>query len=278
VLLVREPGGGPLALGIFSEGDGGKALRLLGAEDVYDYRDLVILAGEEERAMAGLVRFWAEAPWTQVELSGVSEFSPTLRLLPGLLRSGGFRVTETVEEVALYLSLPPTWDGFLDQLGSKDRHELRRKMRRLEREGSFEFTDPEGAALAHAVNAFLDLHRKSSSDKTGFMTPQMEDYFREISARFQELGWLHLPLLKVEGKEIAAFFSFRCRDGEYVFNSGYDPEYGRLSPGIVLAGHCIRQAIDGGVKLFHFLRGQEDYKYRLGGKEERIYQIRAVKR
>jgi len=51
-----------------------------------------------------------------------------------------------------------------------------------------------------------------------------------------------------------------------------------LSPGIFLAAHCIGQAIGRKLKVFHFLRGQEDYKYRLGGKEEKIYRIKAVKR
>jgi CelD/BcsL family acetyltransferase involved in cellulose biosynthesis len=64
---------------------------------------------------------------------------------------------------------------------------------------------------------------------------------------------------------------------EYVYNSGYDPEVARLSPGIVLAADCIRRAMERGMTVFHFLRGQEDYKYRLGGKEEKIYQIKAVK-
>ena len=110
------------------------------------------------------------------------------------------------------------------------------------------------------------------------MTPLMETYFREIAHRFRERGWLSLPFLRVEGRDIAAYFSFRYRGIEYVYNSGYDPEYSRLSPGIFLAAHCIGQAIGRKLKVFHFLRGQEDYKYRLGGKEEKIYRIKAVKR
>jgi len=187
------------------------------------------------------------------------------------------RVTEEVEEIADYLNLPPTWDDFLDQMDSKDRHELRRKMRRLEREASFEVLDGQAEGLSKKMDAFLELHRKSRKDKAEFMTPEMEAYFRSVAARFHEKGWLTLPLLRVEGKEAAGYFSFRYRGVEYVYNSGYDPDFGRLSPGIVLAGHCIRQAIEGGMRVFHFLRGQEEYKYRLGGREEKIFRLAAVK-
>jgi len=71
---------------------------------------------------------------------------------------------------------------------------------------------------------------------------------------------------------------------------GIGPALGGLvvaaaGPGVVfllnalsfLAAHCIGQAIEKKLKVFHFLRGQEDYKYRLGGKEEKIYRIKAVK-
>jgi CelD/BcsL family acetyltransferase involved in cellulose biosynthesis len=279
-LLSRSSGGDPLGLGVFSDSgrEGGKkGLTLLGSMDVWDYRDLILPAGKEEEALGVLARFWGEGPWEELEFSGISEFSPTLRFLPALLQAFGFQVIQTVQEISVYLNLPPAWDDFLAHLDSKDRHELRRKMRRLERESSFEIREGREEDLAERMDAFLDLHRKSRRDKAEFMTPEMEDYFREIALRFQEKGWLSLPFLRAEGKDVAAYFSFRYQGVEYVYNSGYDPEYARLSPGIVLAADGIRRAMERGMTVFHFLRGQEDYKYRLGGKEEKIYQIKAVK-
>ena len=276
--LLRSAGGAPKGLGVFSDSaKEGKNLSLLGSADVWDYRDLILPAGREEEALGALGRVWAEGTWAGAELSGISEFSPTLRFLPAILRSLGFQVTVEMEEISVYLNLPRSWDDFLNQLGSKDRHELRRKMRRLEREASFEVLEGQGEGLAEKMDAFLELHRKSRRDKAEFMTPEMEAYFRSVAERFHERGWLSLPFLRVEEKEVAGYFSFRYRGVEYVYNSGYDPEYGRLSPGIVLAACCIRRAIEGGMKIFHFLRGQEDYKYRLGGLEEKIFRVRAVK-
>jgi hypothetical protein len=276
--LIRSSGGKASGLGVFScSGKEKEGLTLLGSADVWDYRDFILPAGREEEALGSWARVLAEGPWNQLELRGISEFSPTLRFLPAILRTFGFRVTEEVEEIAVYLNLPRTWDDFLNQMDSKDRHELRRKMRRLEREAAFEVLDGQGIGLSQKMDAFLELHRKSRKDKAEFMTPEMEAFFRSLADRFHETGWLTLPLLRVEGKEVAGYFSFRYRGVEYVYNSGYDPEYGRLSPGIVLAGHCIRRAIEEGTRVFHFLRGQEEYKYRLGGLEEKIFRLEAVK-
>ncbi len=109
------------------------------------------------------------------------------------------------------------------------------------------------------------------------MNVRMEAFFQEIARRFQEKGWLNLSFLKVGGKEIAALFSFDFAGTEYVYNSGYDPQFSRLSPGIILAAFCIRRASEKGIFILNFLRGRENYKYHLGGREEKIYRIRAVK-
>ena len=281
VILVRAPEGALLAVGAFSTstGEGGKqGLTLLGSTDVCDYRDLVIAKGWEEKTFGALGRFFGEGPWGYLEFSGASEFSPTAQFLPPLMQSFGFRVVQEVEEVALYLNLPPTWEMFLERLNSKDRHELRRKMRRMEREPSCEISGVEGSpSLFREMEIFFDLHRKSRKHKAEFMSKEMQAFFRDISLRFQERGWLNLSFLKVAGKGVAGVFSFDFAGTEYVYNSGYDPEFARFSPGIILAAHCIRRSIEKGMAGFNFLRGREDYKYHLGGKEEKIYRIRVIK-
>ena len=280
-IFLRAPEGALLAVGAFSTStwEGGRqGLTLLGSPDVCDYRDLVIASGGEEEVFGALGRFFAEGPWDYLEFNGISEFSPTNQFLSPLLHPFGFRMVQEIEEVALYLDLPQTWDGFLEGLNSKDRHELRRKMRRLEKEAVFEILRVDDrSSLDTGMEIFFDLHRKSRKDKAEFMSPEMEAYFRDIGMRFQERGWLNLSFLKVEGEEVATFFSFDFAGTEYVYNSGYDPQFSRFSPGIVLAAHCIRRAIEKGTGGFNFLRGREDYKYHLGGKEEKIYRIRVIK-
>ncbi|MFH1756789.1 MAG: GNAT family N-acetyltransferase [Pseudomonadota bacterium] len=282
VIHFRALEGTLLALGTFvnSCGEKGeKGLALMGSTDVWDYRDLIISSGNEEETFIALAGFFKEGPWDYLEFKGVSEFSPTAHALPLIMKSSGFQVIQEIEEIAVYLDLPPTWENFLEGLNSKDRHELRRKMRRMEKEINFELSKVE-EPFAHAgeMEIFFDLHRKSRTDKAEFMTAQMESYFREIATRFQEKGWLNLSFLKSAGKEIATYFSFDFEATEYVYNSGYDPQFRRFSPGIILAAQCIRRAIEKKMVRFNFLRGREDYKYHLGGKEEKIYRIRVEKR
>ena len=60
-----------------------------------------------------------------------------------------------------------------------------------------------------------------------------------------------------------------------VYNSGHDAgEHGNLSPGIVLLGRLIEYAIEKGYREFDFLRGNEAYKYDMGGKDTEVCQLR----
>jgi hypothetical protein len=281
-LLFRSGEGTLQGMGAFQvvkDETGESGMSLLGSEDVWDYRDWVIASGWEKTTFEKFLEFFRDGPWKFVDLPGISEFSPTLRLFPAVGESSGYKVTSQAEETAIFIPLPASWEEFLGGLKGKDRHELRRKMRRLETEASFrlKFVGEE-MDLEEGFQLFLNLHRRSRQEKAAFMDSNRERYFRDLAATFQKKGWLRLSLLEINQEPAATFFSFRDGQTEYVFNSGYDPAIHRFSPGIILAALCIREAIRDGLKIFHFLRGTEDYKYRLGGREEKIYRIRLEKK
>jgi len=261
-----------------SGGSGKKGLTLLGSRDVWDYRDFIIQPGLEEEAFKSLSFLLKNDSFDYIELNSISQFSPTAEVFPRIMDSFGFGVSREKEETVINLSLPSTWEGFLEALNAKDRHELRRKIRRIEKEGPCQWvkaTDP--FSLDEKMSLFLELHRKSRRDKSEFMTAEMEAYFRDLAREVLKKGWLDLSFLKFQEREIAAFFSFDFAETKFVYNSGYDPDFSWYSPGIVLSAYCIRGAIEKGMKGFNFLRGREEYKYHLGGREEANFRLRAEK-
>ncbi len=279
---VREDNDQILGLGIFQEENGKgekRKISLLGSNDVWDYRDFIISAGRERGFFEKFTNFFAEGPWEILELEGISEFSPTFKIIPKIMETKGLTISNEIEDVSLYIDLPDSWDDFLANLKAKERHELRRKIRRLQSAGDFTVEVlRERSSFMGEIEKFFALHRKSNKNKAEFMTPQMEAFFRDLAKKFHQKGWLDLSFLKIRGKEVGTFFSFNFQDTYYLYNSGYDPDYGKLSPGIVLAAYSIQEGIKNGKKRFNFLRGREDYKYRLGGQEEKIFRIRVDKR
>lgn len=247
---------------------------LLGGADISDYLDVIAVAGREQEAWTALLesRAAGNAIW---DLHCVPEASPTVTALPGLAGAAGLSVTATIEERCPVLTLPSTWDAYLGTLSGKDRHELQRKMRRVEREA------PDARMtcvrrpddMRTRIGDFLDLHRRSRAGKARFMDVRMEDFFGKIMGRLAEQGIARLWFLDTAGGPAAAFICLEWDGTVGLYNSGFRPDRAALSPGLVLLAHIVRDAIERGRERFDFLRGEERYKYEFGPTAEAVYTV-----
>jgi CelD/BcsL family acetyltransferase involved in cellulose biosynthesis len=106
------------------------------------------------------------------------------------------------------------------------------------------------------------------------MTDTMRHFFHSVGHAAQRAGWLQLAFLTVNGDRAAGYMNFDYGNRIMVYNSGLDTQnFQWLSPGIVLTGYLIQHAIENKRAVFDFLRGTEDYKYRMGGQDTRIYKL-----
>lgn len=253
-------------------------LSLVGCREVSDYLDVLVERGREDDVYAALLDFLAgedAPPWQAVDLCNMPESSPTLARLPELARARGYQVRVEVEDVCPILDLPLTWDDYLGSLNKKQRHEIRRKMRKAEQEADTRFVVVgQDHDLEAEVRAFVALHQKSSPDKSRFMEPRMQAFFIDAARVLYHCGWLQLVFVEMDGVKAAAQLNFDYGDAILVYNSGYDPEqFSQLSPGIIVTACTIERAIALGRRTFDFLQGPEVYKYRFGAHDTRVYRL-----
>jgi CelD/BcsL family acetyltransferase involved in cellulose biosynthesis len=119
--------------------------------------------------------------------------------------------------------------------------------------------------------------RLSRTDKDEFMTSERERFFHNITQRMAELGQLQLFFLEMDGSTVATCLCFDYGGSRLLYNSGYDPEYGYYSVGLLLNAMSLKDAIDRGLAYFDFLRGPEPYKAHLGGQQRSLYQMVVTK-
>ena len=250
-------------------------LRFLGGVDVSDYLDVIVAAGREEEVWHVLLQHRAAEP-VEWDLHAIRATSLTPSLVPALAPAYGLQVSTTVEERCPVLPLPETWDDYLARLSRKDRHELRRKMRKLERElpGATVRSDHGHEGWDEALSRFLRLHRLSKVGKARFMDERMERFFRDATGALAAAGWARLWFLECAGAAVASFICLEYAGTVGLYNSGFDPAHAGLAPGIVLLAHVIRDAIDRGIPTFDFLRGEEPYKQGFGPIPEDLYNVR----
>lgn len=256
----------------------GDDLSFVGNTETFDYNDFMIRPGWEDDFFAALMNWLDQEDFKALKLPSLIEDSPTLEYLPDLARQRGYSVEVSEEDVTPGLELPDNWDAYLAGLSKKNRHELRRKLRRLESTEGWQWYCVRGSQEVSArLEDFLYLMRQSAPDKAAYMTGEREAFFRRITERTAELDLLRLYFLEMDGQDVASSLCFDYNGARYLYNSGYNPEYAYYSVGLLLNALCLREAIEQGKTYFDFLRGPEPYKYHLGGLDRTIYHMVVTK-
>ena len=250
----------------------------VGSADVCDYLDFIIAPGREKDFFSVLLDDLKKKDITSLELNPLRPDSAVTTVLLDMAKGVGYETSCQQEAVSLELDLPKTWDEYLNRLSKKQRHEVRRKLRRLAEEGdaSYRCVKPDTDAAGY-MDAFVRLFTLSKKEeKARFMSNNMETYFRSLAEAMAKIGILRFGILEV-GKEAAAMImGFDYNDTMYLYNSAYDPKYDYLSVGLLSKILCIKESIESGRKTWDFLKGGERYKYDTGGNEIPISNCRII--
>lgn len=192
-------------------------------------------------------------------------------------RTCHWTVTTEREDVCPVTTIPhgADFDGFLATLDKKERHEVRRKIRRAEAAGEVRLT-VSPTPLAH-LDEFIWLHQKRwGADGLFPATPGGEcsrRFFRHLFRHFGPDGAARLTRLTIGDRLVASGVHFDAGDRILYYNAGVDPDARDLSPGVVMVAEYVKLAIASGRRRIDFLRGNEPYKYEWGAVDEPIQRI-----
>ena len=262
--------------------EGPRVLSTVGCVDVSDYLDWIAHDGKEEQVFTALLdALISDLPdeWQELRLCNIPSESPTLELVPDLARQRNLQVEHSIDDIVPLFCIPESWEAYEQMLSGKARRELRRKLRRAGPYGGVDWfiVGPEHD-IDQEIDAFIGLLVKSHPEKADFMDEHNRAFFHAVGHATFDAGNLQLAFLTVDGHRVATYMNFLYGNRVMVYNSGLDPEAYRLSPGIVLMAHLIRHAIeDQKHTIFDFLRGDEPYKYQLGGTDSRVHRLRITR-
>lgn len=263
-----------------TEHDGVRALMLLGSIEICDYLDLIVRPEDEARFICELLdfikgNFAGELGIQHLDFYNFQDGSPTLGLLAEASSARGWKFEQTTLQHSPFIQLPGDWETYLASIDKKQRHEIRRKMRRAE-ESDF----PVGWYITSSVEQLEedseDFFRLmvQESDKAEFLTPAMRKQMKASMFTAFNAGILQLAFLTVNGSKAAAYYNFDYQNCIWVYNSGIDRDFSDYSPGWVLLGHLLRWSNENKRSEFDFMRGDEDYKYRFGAVDRFVVRVK----
>ncbi len=249
---------------------------LVGSSDVCDYLDFIIRPGRERAFFQALLPALKEKGFKQLSLESQR---PDCAFFTALAGNGGGHdffagIDFEREDESFELPLPGSWEEYLALLSKKQRHEVRRKLRRLERETSnYRYCLlEESGAVQDFIPAFFKL-LQDHPEKAQFLTPQMESYFRTLIENLALEGLARFGLLEIDGTNAAAVLYFDYQKRIYLYNSGFISGYRPLSAGLLSKVLLIQRVIEQGRQVYDFLKGPEVYKSRLGGTGIPVYRV-----
>jgi CelD/BcsL family acetyltransferase involved in cellulose biosynthesis len=254
--------------------------QFLGGTDLFDYHECLVREGHEEAFFKAVLGYMDCEPWLAIDFLSLRDDTITLKVFPELARKAEHEVKISEEDVSPGIALPQEWDAYLATLKKKNRHELRRKIRRLEAvDGGVQFRElSDTKEIEESLPEFLRMMRISREDKTEFLTVEREGFFRALAQKLAPLHAFKLFFLEIDHRPAAGVVCFDYKGIRFLYNSGYDPAFSDLSVSLLLKAWCLRNAIETGFQYFDFLRGAERYKYDLGGIDHRIMQVSVQRR
>ena len=244
---------------------------IIGSADVCDYLDFIISPDKDDVFFDTLIDDLKKKGVNQLNLESLRPDSRILTGFTDVAIDRGCEVSLTPCDVTLEMDLPDNWDDYLMTLNSKQRHEVRRKLRRLEEAGEYQYRSiSESTSITRSLDLFLKMFTESRDDKADFLTEKRERFFRSMTESMADAGILKLGVLEIETIPAAMIMYFDYNNIIYLYNSGFEKEYISLSVGLISKVLCIKDSIQSGKKAFDFLRGNEVYKSRLGGMETQL--------
>ena len=253
-------------------------VRYLGATYHIDYATVLIdlNSAEGTAAVDALVtHLFADAG--ALDLRRLRRADRAHELLMSALATNTTRTaTATIEDPAPAIDLTniTTFDEHLERIDKKDRHEIRRKVRRGEGAGVTISAKPNAV---DDLAEFIKLHRARwghhglfTDDEKGVRD---ETFMRELFARAPEEL---ITIIVARNQEFGAFAAglfLRDATGLRYWNAGGELAARALSPGILLFAHGLQMAIAERKQVFDFLRGNESYKYEVGATDVDVLMI-----
>ena len=151
---------------------------------------------------------------------------------------------------------------------SATRKKLRQQWNRLTATSTVEIVNERSESAARgALEIFLVMEAASwKGDRgTALLSSERDTAFiRRFVAAMAVAGNASVPLLRVDGKPIAAFVLFYAGAKAYTWKVAYDAEYSRFSPGALLAEKLTESFFAGGeITAIESCAPEEGFLYRL---------------
>ena len=239
-----------------------------------DYGDF-ILTKEKEECMNLIFDFLEREPikWDMMDLRHIPEDSITAGLLHKLAEERSYKIIRK-ETSCMYIPLSQTWEEYFGKLSSNRRYDLRRSLRRCNKNHSMYVKHIENIKdFEDSIDDFFNLYTKWLMERYKissifniplYKVKQFLIDLAQILFKTQADGenLIDLSFLMIDQKPASSCYSFIYNKVFFAYMMPWDSLYSKYNIGNLHLMFLLEYSMKQGLKKFDFLRGNEPYKNR----------------
>ena len=203
-------------------------------------------AADVDAVMDVLADGLAKTPWPLLWLDLVPLEQPRWRALCAALERRGLAWEVHTRYRIGEIEIDGPWEDCESRLSRNLRRSLRKDSNRLERAGGVQlkhYADLSPGEVEDRLREAFEIEDRGWKGGAGgsvFRTPGLFEFYCRQSRQLAEWGSLRLFLLEHKGAPIAFEWGWTAKGVYHSFKVGYDPAFGRYSPGQLLRMHLVR--------------------------------------
>lgn len=237
-------------------------------------RQDVICTGDAGRILEAMLEHLQKSGRrVRLTLRQTLEESPVARALPVVAHKLHLGSMRTELQPSPVVKITGTWDEYLASRTGQVARELKRKMRKVERDWKATWTvvgEPEQCAAAlQEVWKIEEQSWKQLAGTSLAAEKEAVELYESFVPRFAAAGWLRMYLLHLDGKPAAHILGAEYNNEYFALKTSYDSEFKAASPGQAIFFYALRDAFERKLRVFDFLGNDSRWKGELANAERR---------
>ncbi len=209
-----------------------------------------------------------------IELRDMRGDGPTARNIMNMYPEGEFFPTG-----APTIVLKGDYGQYLAGLSKSMRTNLSRYTRKLMDEMNAKFVvRRRKSEVEEGMGILRELSDARWDSMNVLSSPGMMDFVSRVIKLLSAEDQVVFHTLEIEGSPIAITMGFEYGGKYFYYLSGFDVEYGKLSPGSVLLSKIIEECHSMGLSEVDLLRGNEAYKYKFNAIDRPHLHFRMIRK
>jgi hypothetical protein len=234
-----------------------------------DFLDFIIQKEQEHKVIPFFMDYLQRVvSWHRLVFDDINEDSPSLVILYNLSKKLSFSCYKQKKFACPYLVLPESIEHFIklpDTTFKKIVSE--RNIPKLLRNHNIEIIlalDCNNLEIYLERLCELFSERWQDYEWRNYLNDKkMREFYRRVSKALCEKNWLRLSAIKIDNKIEAMYYSMILGDSYYYLLGGCSKKGLEFRAGNILMFKVLESLI-GNLRIYHFLRGAESYKYQWG--------------